>query len=242
MLCVHSIETFTTSDWPWIRLIVFLQWCNFRCLYCSNPDTIPCKFGTMMTDEEIITLVEKGKMYFKNWWGITFSWWEPLLQAKELLSICKKLKRKKINICVDTNWSILNDDVKKLLPYIDLLLPDIKQINEEKHKKLTWQSFEPNKAFITYLEKIKKPYRMNYMVIPWYTDNKKDIEKTGEYIKSLKYMEQFEVLPYHTLGKYKWEKLGWKYELENVPLPTKKDMEKVVNILKKYTNKIKLHA
>lgn len=242
MLRVHSIETFTTSDGPWIRLIIFLQGCNFKCLYCSNPDTIPCKFGTMMEDDEIIKLVEKEKNYFKNWWWITFSWWEPLLQAKELLSICKKLKKREINICIDTNGSLLNDDVKKLLPYIDLLLPDIKQISEGKHKRLTGQSFEPNKLFIKYLEEIKKPYRMNYMVIPWYTDNKRDLEKTGEYIKSLKYMQQFEILPYHTLGKYKWEKLGWKYELENVPLPTKKDMEKVVNILKKYTNKIKLHA
>lgn len=242
MLRVHSIETFTTSDGPGIRLIIFLQWCNFKCLYCSNPDTIPGMWGTMMSDEDIINLVKKEEIYFKDWWGMTFSWGEPLLQAKWLLSLCKKLKEIGINICIDTNGSVLNDDVKELLPYIDLLLPDIKQIDEEKHIKLTGQSRKTSKEFIQYLEDIKKPYRMNYVVIPWYTDDEEDLEKTGEYIKNLKYMQEFELLPYHTLGVYKWKELGWKYELENVPLPTRKDMEKVAKILRKYTDKIRVHA
>ena len=233
MLNYHSYETFSTQDGPWIRMVFFLQWCPFRCLYCQNPDTISTDKNKRISKERILRLVYKERDYLKDWW-VTFSGWECLLQAKELIPILKLLKENWFHTCLDTNWFLLNDDVKELLKYTDHVLPDIKWMTPEMHEKITWTSNMTSLDFIRYIDEQWINYRIRYVVVPWLTDNEVDIKKLWEFIQSLKNFTKINLLPYHTMALEKWEQLWWDYPLKWVPAATKDDTEKVKNILKNY--------
>ena len=235
MLNYHSYESFSTQDWPWIRMVFFLQGCPFRCLYCQNPDTISIDKNKTISKEKILKLVYKERDYLKDWW-ITFSWWECLLQAKELIPILKLLKDNWFHTCLDTNWFLLNDDVKELLKYTDHVLPDIKWMTPELHKKITWTSNMTSLDFIHYIDEQWMNYWIRYVVVPWLTDNEVDIKRLGEFIQSLKNFQKINLLPYHTMALEKREQLWWDYPLKWVPAATKEDLQKVKNILKEYIN------
>lgn len=238
MLRVHSTETFGTQDWPWIRFLVFLQWCNFRCIYCQNPDTRNHSGWTEMSDEGLISIIEKEEVYFWEKWWVTVSWWEPLLQTKWLISFFTKLKKLWIHTALDTNASILNDDVKKLLEVTDLVLPDIKHINNARHEKISGNSNEEVLKFINYLEEIWKQFWIRYVLVPGYTDQLEYLNNMGKYLSKFKYLKRIEILPYHTLWKYKRESLGRDYEIEDVKLPTKEELNKVKDVLDKYVRNV----
>ena len=203
MLNYHSYESFSTQDWPWIRMVFFLQGCPFRCLYCQNPDTISTDKNKSISKEKILKLVYKERGYLKDWW-VTFSWWECLLQVKELIPILKLLKENWFHTCLDTNWFLLNDDVKELLKYTDHVLPDIKWITPELHEKVTWTSNTTSLDFIRYIDEQWMNYRIRYVVVPWLTDNEVDIKKVWEFIQSLKNFQKINLLPYHTMAVEKW--------------------------------------
>ena len=233
MLNYHSYESFSTQDWPWIRMVFFLQWCPFRCLYCQNPDTISTDKNKKISKEKILKLVYKEKDYLKDW-GVTFSGGECLLQAKELIPILKLLKDNWFHTCLDTNWFLLNDDVKELLKYTDHVLPDIKWITPKLHEKITWTSNMTSLDFIRYIDEQWMNYWIRYVVVPWLTDNEVDIKKLWEFIQTLKNFQKITLLPYHTMALEKWEQLWWDYPLKWVPAATKEDIEWVKNILKEY--------
>lgn len=236
-LKIHSYETFATQDWPWIRLVIFLQGCQFRCLYCQNPDTLPIELGETgkeMTAEEILELAMKEKEYFWDTGWVTFSGGEPLLQAKQLKEVLKLLQENGFHTCIDTNGWIWNEDVKECLKYTNHVLPDIKQINQNRHKNLTWNDNQNSLSFVQYLDEEKKNYRVRYVVVPWYTDNEEDIRGLGEFLKELKNLQRIELLPYHNLWVSKWEKLGIAYPLEGVHASDIKELDKVKNILEEY--------
>ena len=141
MIRVHSYESMGTFDGPGLRLVVFLQGCNFRCLYCANPDTIDPKGESKETSpDEILRMAMSQKPFFGKKGGVTFSGGEPTVQAKELIPLFRRLKESGIHICVDTNGSVWNDDVKELLSLADLILLDVKQYNPERHRVLTERS------------------------------------------------------------------------------------------------------
>ena len=231
MLNYHSYETFSTQDWPWIRMVFFLQWCPYRCLYCQNPDTISTQINKEIDDDQILHLAQKQKEYFGKKWGITFSGWECLLQAKELIPVLKKLKEHWFNTCLDTNWYILSDDVKELLKYTDHVLPDIKALDLEEHEKITWIKNLTSLGFIRYIDEQWMNYRIRYVVIPWLTDKEETIQQLGKFLQSLKKFQRLDLLPYHTLALSKWEKLWWNYPLKWISAARKEDIEKVKQIL-----------
>ena len=237
MLNYHSYETFSTQDGPWIRIVFFLQWCPYRCLYCQNPDTISTDKNKEISGEEILKIVEKQKEYFwKDWW-VTFSWWECLLQIKELIPVLKLLKRHWINTCLDTNWFLLNKDVEEALKYTDHVLPDIKWITPELHKKITWTSTITSLDFIRYIDQEWINYWIRYVVVPWLTDNELDIKKLWEFIQTLKNFQKINLLPYHTMALSKREKLWRKYPLQWIPAATNDNIQNVKKILSKYIDK-----
>ena len=239
MLNYHSYESFSTQDWPWIRMVFFLQGCPFRCLYCQNPDTISIDKNKRISKEKILKLVYKEKDYLKDGW-VTFSGWECLLQAKELIPILKLLKDNWFHTCLDTNWFLLNDDVKELLKYTDHVLPDIKWITPQLHEKITWTPNLTSLDFIRYIDEQWMNYWIRYVVVPWLTDNEVDIKKVWEFIQSLKNFQKINLLPYHTMALEKWEQLWWDYPLKWVPAATKEDIEKIKSILKEYIDENKI--
>ena len=236
MLNYHSYETFSTQDWPWIRMVFFLQGCPFRCLYCQNPDTISTDINKQLSKEKILKLVYKEKEYFWKYWGVTFSGWECLLQIKELTPVLKLLKENWINTCLDTNGFLLNDDVKDALKYVDHVLPDIKWITYKLHKKVTWTSNMTSLDFIRYIDEQWMNYWIRYVVVPWLTDNEVDIKKVWEFILSLKNFQKINLLKYHTMAIPKRKKLWREYPLKWVPAATENDIQKVKKILSNYIN------
>ena len=236
MLNYHSYETFSTQDWPWIRMVFFLQGCPFRCLYCQNPDTISTDENKKLSKEKILKLVYKEKDYFwKDGW-VTFSWWECLLQIKELIPILKLLKENWIHTCLDTNGFLLNDDVKEALEYTDHVLPDIKWLTPKLHKKITWFSSLTPLDFIRYIDEKWMNYWIRYVVVPWLTDNEIDIKRLWEFIQSLKNFQKINLLKYHTMAIPKRKKLWREYPLQWTPAATNDHIKNIKEILSKYIN------
>ena len=234
MIRVHSYESLGTYDGPGIRLVVFLQGCNFRCLYCANPDTITCEGGTMTDPEEIIQKAVSEKPFFGKKGGVTFSGGEPTVQAKELVPLFKKLKDKGINTCIDTNGGVMNDDVKELLSLTDLVLLDIKEFNADRHQELTKRNNLQTINTAKWLEENRIPIWLRYVLVPGYSDSEEGIIAMCENFKSYEMIQRIEILPYHTLGVHKYESLGMQYQLSDVKQNTPEQLEHAKKLFSRY--------
>lgn len=238
MLRVHSIETFGTHEGPGLRLVVFLQGCNIRCLYCHNPDLLECRGGKLMKRKEIIEIAEKQREYFGIDGGVTVSGGEPTLQAASLNKLFRSLIKRKIKTALDTNGTIITDEVKKLYKKTDLLLLDIKHIDEGMHKKLTGSSNKNVLEMAKFRENTGKPMWIRYVLVPGWNDQEEYLRQFGQYFLGYKTIERVEILPYHTLGVYKYKELGLEYKLSKVLPPTKESLEKTQKILSEYFAKV----
>lgn len=227
---IHSFESFGTVDGPGIRFVVFMQGCPMRCLYCHNPDTWTTKCGKEYTPEEVAKRVLKYKSYISNGGGVTVSGGEPLLQAEFVTELFKILKEQGVHTALDTSGITYNENTAKkideLLNYTDLVLLDIKHIDDEEHKKLTGQSNKNVLNFAQKLSEMGKDAWIRHVLVPKITDSDEYLKKLATFIKNLKTVKKVEVLPYHTMGEVKYEKLKMEYPLKGVPTPTK---ERVIN-------------
>ncbi len=240
---VHSIESFGTHDGPGIRLVIFLQGCKLKCLYCHNPDTIETTGGKEYEIEELMEIALKMKPYFGKKGGVTVSGGEPLLQAKELIPFFKRLKKEGIHTNIDTNGRILNKFTKELLDeYADLVMLDIKHMTEEGYEALTgMRNKETTFNFAAHREASGKNMWLRYVLIPEITSKPELLHAMGEYFKDYKTIDKIEIQPYHKLGIHKWEALGWEYKLKDARENTPEEIEKAVAILKKYFKEIKIN-
>ncbi|MDR2914498.1 MAG: pyruvate formate lyase-activating protein [Tannerella sp.] len=234
MIRVHSYESLGTYDGPGIRLVVFLQGCNFRCLYCANPDTITCEGGTLTDPKEIVRKAVSEKPFFGKKGGVTFSGGEPTIQAKELIPLFRKLKDEEINICIDTNGGLLNDDVKDLFSLTDLVLLDIKQFNSTRHQLLTKKDNQPTLCTAEWLEQQQIPIWLRYVLVPGYSDFEEDIIALCEHFQSYQMIRRIEILPYHTLGVHKYESLGMSYLLNDVKQNTPEQLAQAKELFLRY--------
>ena len=226
---VHSIESFGTVDGPGIRLVVFLQGCPMRCLYCHNPDTWERSGGSEITVSEIISEYEKNRAFYKNG-GITVTGGEPLWQIEFVTELFKQARALGIHTCIDTSGVTFSEkNTEKfdaLMEYTSLVMLDIKHIDSDKHKALTGVTNENVLAFARYLETKRIPLWIRHVVIEGYTDDEGDLTRLGEFIGSLKNLAALDVLPYHTLGVKKYEELGLEYPLRGLsPLSKKRALD-----------------
>lgn len=230
---IHSLESFGTVDGPGIRFVIFLQGCPLKCKYCHNRDTWDVNGGTPTSTDELIKKILKAKPYIDNSnGGVTVSGGEPLLQAEFVTELFKKLKELNIHTAIDTAGSLpISNQIKELLKYTDLVLLDIKHIDNEKSINLTGVSNKNNLEFAKYLSNLKIPVWIRQVLVPGYTDNKFDLQNLKKFIDSLDNVENVEILPYHNLGEFKWKELGDKYELENVTPPSSEDIKNAKHIL-----------
>jgi pyruvate formate lyase activating enzyme len=228
---IHSFESFGTKDGPGIRFVFFMQGCPLRCLYCHNPDTwIPKDFKYELTPEEAFNEVEKVKTFVRG--GVTVSGGEPLLQPDFILELFKLCKADNIHTAIDTSGFILDEKVKEVLEYTDLVLLDIKHINPHKYKELTARPLEPTLKFMEYLSSIKKTVWIRYVLVPGYSDDEEDLNKWAEYVSHFSNVERVDILPFHQMGTHKWQQLGREYKLKDVPTPTQSDIAKAEKIFK----------
>ena len=229
---VHSIESFGTVDGPGIRFVLFLQGCHLKCKYCHNRDTWDIKGGNYASLDDIFNKIMRYKNYIHPNGGVTVTGGEPLLQVNFLIELFTKLKKEGIHTCIDTSGMVsLTDDIKKLLSLTDLVLLDIKHIDDEKCKDLVGFSNKLELAFARYLSDNNIPVWIRQVLIPGYTDDEKDLIKLRDFLSTLNNVKKIEILPYHNLGKHKWTKLGYKYELDGIKQATNKDVQRAKKLL-----------
>lgn len=228
---IHSTESFGAADGPGVRFIVFMQGCHMRCRYCHNPDTWKIDGGDEVTADEIL----KRALRFKSYWGkdggITISGGEPLLQIDFVIELFKKAKELGINTCIDTAGNPFTKEepffskFEELMKYTDLLLLDLKEINPTRHKDLTGFDNSNIIEMAKYLSEINKPVWIRHVLVPEHSDFDEDLDALGDFIDTLSNVDRVEILPYHTLGKFKWENLGIPYTLESISPPSAERIE-----------------
>lgn len=188
-----------------------------------------------MQIDEIVELAEKERGYFGEKGGVTASGGEPAIQAASLGKLFAKLQERGIHTALDTNGALAIDEpLKYLLNHTDLVLLDVKHIDPVKHKILTGRTNENILETARYCEENNIKMWLRYVLVPGYSDDPTDLENWAKHFASYKNVKRAEILPYHTLGVYKYKKLGMKYGLEGVKSPTKEEIEKAINIFKKY--------
>ena len=234
---IHSLESMGTVDGPGLRFVVFLQGCPMRCAYCHNPDTWTVNAGTLMDPAEIIEQVEHNRSFYKNG-GITVTGGEPLLQVDFLIDLFTMAKERDIHTCIDTSGITYRPGntayiakLDKLMELTDLVMLDIKHIDPEKHKELTQQPNDGILAFVQYLSDKEIPMWIRHVVVPGITDDPKYLYQLGQFIAPFKNLKVLDILPYHTMGTVKYEKLEMDYKLKDVPAMDKSkaiELKKIV--------------
>lgn len=230
---VHSVETAGAVDGPGIRYVVFMQGCPLRCKYCQNPDTWDCNSGNLMSVKELLNDIMKYKpfMNFSNG-GVTISGGEPLLHKSFIAKLFELLKDRGIHTAIDTSGFVtLDKELDEVIKNTDLVLLDIKHINPTLHQELTGVNNLKTFAFLNYLKEKNIKVWLRWVVLPEFNDSTEYALKLAHIVKEYENVELVELLPYHAMGKYKWEQLGLKYQLYNVPEPTREKIQTLANIL-----------
>ena len=226
---IHSIESCGTVDGPGIRFVVFLQGCPMRCMYCHNPDTWVVNENQKMSVSDILSQYDSVKEFCKG--GITVTGGEPLMQIYFVTELFKEAKKREIHTALDTSGVMFSpsshrgegvlNKFDELMKYTDLVLLDIKHIDDEEHKKLTGHSNKNILEFAKYLSEKQIPVWIRHVVVPEITFKKEYLIRLGEFLKTLKNIKALDVLPYHDMAIPKYESLNIPYPLKDTPPLTK---------------------
>ncbi len=234
---VHSLESFGSVDGPGVRYLIFLKGCRMRCQYCHNPDTWREEGGTEYTAEELLAKALRYRPYWGKDGGITVSGGEPLLQMDFLIEFFTKCKAQGVHTTLDTAGNPFTreepffSEFQELMKVTDLVMLDVKQIRTDKHKELTGHGNENILDMARYLSEIRKPMWVRHVLVPERTDCDEDLQELRKFLDTLTNVEKVEVLPYHTLGVFKWKNLGIPYKLEGINSPGKERVANAERIL-----------
>lgn len=232
-----KLESFGAVDGPGLRMIVFLQGCPYRCLYCHNPESWSLDGSNeFITPDEVIKKYLNNQSFYKRSGGITLSGGEPLIHQDFCLEVCKLAYQKNISVALDTSGATFNKQnlnfYKEIIRYKPLWLIDIKHINLKKHKNLCGIDHQYEIDLIKFLEKNRQDYWVRQVLLPGYTDDDKDLKTLGKFLSKLKYMKKFELLPYHTLAISKYKALKIPYLLKGIKEPSKEVIKQKMQIIK----------
>ena len=242
---VHSFESFALVDGPGVRFCVFLQGCNMRCQYCHNPETWNKEVGEEWTPEDLFKKVYRYKNYWGKDVGITVSGGESLLQLEFVTEFFEIAKEKGVHTAIDTSGNPFSmepeylEKFDKLMEVTDLFILDLKEMDDEKHKKLTGCTNQNIIALARYLSDHGKDMWIRHVLVPGLTDDEEGLVALRDFIAELKTVTRVEILPYHTLGLFKWEKLGINYPLDGVATPTDEEVKRAESILGISTDALK---
>ncbi|MDD6445573.1 MAG: pyruvate formate-lyase-activating protein [Lachnospiraceae bacterium] len=234
---IHSVETFGSADGPGVRYIVFLKGCNMRCKYCHNPDTWAKTDGELRSPEDVL----KQALRYKNYWGkkggITVSGGEALLQIDFVTELFTLAKQQHVNTCLDTSGNPFTREepfyskFEELMKVTDLVMLDIKHMDDDAHRELTGQNNTNILDMARCLSDNGKAMWIRHVLVPGITDDEGQLKRLRKFIDTLNTVERVEVLPYHTLGVFKWKELGIPYRLEGVKPPTEEQVQRAREIL-----------
>lgn len=225
---VHSIDTFSTLDGPGIRTVIFMQGCALHCKYCHNPDTWDCesKIAREYTVNEIMQLLQRSQPYFiASGGGVTFSGGEPLLQAEFIREVFTFCREEKINTAIDSSLYISSEKLRLVLPYTDLVLADIKHMENTLSRFITGAGNSANLRNLELINREGIPVWIRYVIVPGITDQPEHLQAMATLAGSLSSVNRIDLLPYHALGAHKWELLGLDYELADIDPPSPEQMK-----------------
>lgn len=222
---VHNTESFGAVDGPGIRYVFFLQGCPMRCLYCHNPDAMPCRGGTVWTAGQALDEALRYRRYIQSG-GVTFSGGEPLLQPQFVAAAAALMSEAGIASAIDTSGSEdpARPEIRAAIDAGGLLLLDIKALDPQMAKRITGRDNKNALATLDYAEETGKPVWVRHVLLPGYTLDDDALEKLAQYLKPYRCVERVELLPFHKLGEHKWREMGWEYTLEDTPAVTQDEL------------------
>jgi len=226
---VHSFTTGSAVDGPGMRVVAWLSGCQFRCVYCHNPDTWKMSNGMPVTLSRAVEVVSQYRHDLRTMrGGLTISGGEPLLQHRFVIRVFSAVKELGVHTALDSNGyfgnRLSNDD----LDAVDLVLLDLKAMTPELHQRLTGMDNEPIHEFARRLAAARKPIWVRFVLVPGWTDDMAEVERIAEFAAALGNVERVDVLPFHQLGRFKWQKLGMEYQLQNTQPPSRETTDAAV--------------
>lgn len=225
---MHSFTTGSAVDGPGVRLVAWTAGCQFRCLYCHNPDTWNMMNGMAVPLDRAVAALSKYRHGLKIMaGGFTLSGGEPLMQDRFAVRLLSAAKSMGIHTALDTNGYLGERLSDEELEPIDVVLLDIKAWDSERHRHLTAKDNGPTLDFARRLAQRRKPIWVRYVLVPGLTDDENDIGKLAAFAAGLGNVERVDVLPFHQMGRFKWEKLGIDYTLHDTQPPSRELVERV---------------
>jgi len=222
---LHSFTTGSTVDGPGVRIVAWTTGCQFRCLYCHNPDTWTMSNGIPVTLSKATEELRKYRSGLKVMsGGFTLSGGEPLMQDRFAVKLFTAAQAMGIHTALDTNGSLGDRLTDSELKKIDLVLLDIKHTDPERHRQLTGMEPGPVLDFARRLATLKRPVWMRFVLVPGWTDDVECVGQIARFAASLGNVERVDVLPFHQMGRFKWKELRLDYRLADVQPP---DLEAV---------------
>ncbi len=228
---ITEIETMGSADGPGVRLVIFLSGCKLRCLYCHNPETWNINgFRREINSDEVLNLYNKYKVYYGDKGGVTFSGGEPLMQSEFVTQTIKLLKSNNIHTALDTSG--VGDNYDELLELVDLVILDVKAVDKDEYKYLTGQDIDGFNKFLSKCQELDKKLWLRQVIVPGINDDEQHVLKLKQFASNINNVERVELLPYHSMGKTKYQTLGLKYRLENTPDMDKNRCKELEKLLK----------
>lgn len=227
---LHSIETFGALDGPGIRTVFFMQGCPARCMYCHNPDTWEEEAGEQVTVGEVISRVRRGRPYYGENGGVTFSGGEPLLQADFLIEAMDALRKDGINSAIDTSGTYFDEKSEEVISHCDMVLLDVKHIDPSRFKELTGREQGTLSLLIDAVNRQEKPVWIRQVIVPGFNDDEEYIRELNKFLKRIKYIKKIELLGYHNMAEPKYDKLGIKYRLKGVKPMDSESLKKLSDL------------
>lgn len=232
---IHSLESGGMVDGPGIRFVVFTQGCPLRCLYCHNPDTHALCDGREMTVDALIAEISKYRSYMKfTGGGVTITGGEPLMQRDFVSEVFRRCHALGIHTTLDTSGFASQSVAATVLEHVDLAMLCIKAFDADAHIRLTGVPREPPLRFAEYLSSIHKPTWIRFVLVPGLTDSAANVEGLAQFLAPMRNIEKVEILPFHKMGEFKWERLGLNYALKDTPSPTAAQVQQVADVFRRY--------
>lgn len=235
---VHSVETFGLVDGPGVRYVIFMQGCAMRCQYCHNPETWTFTQSNGKMPQEAFDAAYRYRNYWRNNGGLTISGGEPLLQMDFVSEVFRLAHDKGIHTALDTSGQPFSPDNARwmtrfdaLLEHTSLVILDLKEVDNQKHRALTGHDNTNILEMAQYIARKGIPLWIRHVLVPGLTDDTEGLRRLNAFIRTLPTVRRVEILPYHTLGTFKWQNLNIPYSLDGVRVPTEEEIQAAEELL-----------
>ena len=227
---IHTVEVGSFVDGPGVRFVVFVSGCPLRCLYCHNPDTWACRGQATDSAELLARIADAADFLQAGSGGVTVSGGEPLGQVEFTAELMRGSKALGLHTALDTSGHLADRLTDEMLESVDLVLLDIKSWDPDLYRALTGADVAPTLRFAERLSRLCKPVWVRFVLVPGLTDEHENVEGLARFVSTLSNVERMEVVPFHQMGRRKWDELGQEYRLRDTPEPPPEQLAEVERV------------